>query len=175
MAKPLKGYKAFRIGTIAVDGGMGTALAALGTTVKGTVNATSSEATMQDFFIEEVSGAFDSAVTEDPILSGTLEIYDVHPDTAMKVFGGTSTVTGVGAAQRAVFTPPAVYTPKEVSGEIESKNGAILAVVRMQLAPVWNLSFQDGELGKIVVNWKALAPLKAETMPYTLSVPSPVA
>jgi hypothetical protein len=130
---------------------------------------------MQDFFIEEKTGAFDSAVTEDPIMSGVLEVYDVHPDTAVKVFGGTSTVTGVGAAQRAVFTPPAVYTPKEVSGEIESKNGGILAVVRMQLTPVWNLSFQDAELGKIVINWKALAPEKEDTAPYSLSVAAPVA
>ncbi len=173
MSKPLKGYKSFKIGAIAGDGGMGTALTALGTTVKGTTNATSSEATTQDFFIEEQSEAFESTVTEEPKMSGTLEIYDVDPDTAVKVFGGTVTTTGAGATTRKVFTPPAVYTPLEVSGEIESKNGAILAVVRMQLLPVWNLSFQDGELGKIVINWKALAPTKADTAPYTFSVATP--
>ena len=173
MAKSLKGYKAFRIGPIAVDGGMGQALTALGTTVKGSTNATTSDATTQDFNIEEQSEAFESVVTEAPQLSGTLEIYDVHPDTAVKVFGGTSAPVGSGANKRKVFTPPAVYSPLEVSSEIESKNGGILAVVRMQLLPVWNLSFQDGELGKIVLNWKALAPTKADTASYTLSVADP--
>ncbi|WP_131535458.1 hypothetical protein [Pedobacter nototheniae] len=173
MAKSLKGYKAFRIGAIAADGGMGTALTALGTTVKGSTNATTSEAQTQDFNIEEQSEAFESVVTENPQMSGVLECYDVTPATAVKVFGGTATTTGTGAAKRAVFTPPDVYNPLEVSAEIESKNGAILGVVRMQLLPVWNLSFQDGELGKIVINWKALAPTKAATPAYTLSVPDP--
>ncbi|WP_316851159.1 hypothetical protein [Pedobacter agri] len=173
MAKSLKGYKAFRIGAIAGDGGMGTALTPLGTTVKGTTTVTTSEATTQDFNIEEQSAPFESVVTEDPQMSGTLESYDVDPDTAIKVFGGTVTSVGTGANKKKVFTPPAVYSPVEVSGEIESKNGTILAVPRMQLLPVWNLSFQDAELGKIVINWKALAPTKAATASYTISVPDP--
>jgi len=174
MAKSLKGYKAFRIGAIAPDGGMGTALTALGTTVKGSTNATSSEATTQDFNIEEQKEAFESTVTEESQMSGVLECYDIDPDTAVKVFGGTATSVGTGASKRKVFTPPGGGTsPLEVSGEIESKNGNILAVPRMQLLPVWNLSFQDAELGKIVLNWKALGPSKANTAAYTISVPDP--
>ncbi|RNL50768.1 hypothetical protein [Pedobacter jejuensis] len=173
MAKSLKGYKAFRIGAIAVDGGMGQALTALGTTVKGSTTATTSEATTQDFNIEEQSQAFESVVTEEPQLSGVLECYDVHPDTAIKVAGGTSTSVGTGSAKKKLYTPPAVYNPIEVSGEIESKNGAILGVVRMQLLPVWQFNFQDSELGKLIINWKALAPSKVDTAAWTLSVPDP--
>lgn len=173
MPKSLKGYKAFRIGAIAADGGMGTALAALGTTVKGTVSVTTSEATTQDFFIEELTVAYESTVTEQSVMTGTLEIYDVDPDTAVKVFGGTSTVSGTGATKKKIFTPPTPYVPLEVSAEIESLNGNVLAAPRVQLLPVWNLSFQDAELGKIVINFKVLGPRKAATAPYTLTVPDP--
>lgn len=173
MAKALKGYKSFKIGAIAGDGGMGTTLTALGTTVKGSVNATASDATTQDFFIEEQTSAFDSAITEESQLSGTVEIYDLDPDTLVKVFGGTSATTGTGATTRKVFTPPSSYNPLEVSAELESKNGFILAVVRMQLLPVWSLDFQDEALGKVTIKWKTLAPSKADTAAYTLSVATP--
>ncbi|WP_231464675.1 hypothetical protein [Pedobacter sp. Leaf132] len=173
MAKSLKGYKAFRFGAIAADGGMGQVLTAIGATVKGSVTATTSEATTQDFNIEEQSQAFESVVTEEPQLSGVLEIYDVHPDTAIKIAGGTSASVGSGANKKKVYTPPAVYNPIEVSGELESKNGAILGVVRMQLLPVWQFNFQDSELGKLIINWKALAPTKADTGAWSLSVPDP--
>jgi len=174
MAKTLKGYKAFRFGPTAADGGMGTALVAIGTTVKGNTTASTSEATTQDFLIEEQSDPLESVVTEDPKLSGVLETYDVDPDTAVKICGGTVTTTGTGANKRKVYTPPAAYSPIEGSGEIESKNGGILSVVRMQLLPVWQFNFQDSELGKIIINWKALAPTKAATGPWTLSTPDPV-
>jgi hypothetical protein len=173
MAKSLKGYKAFRMGAIAADGGPGLVLVAIGTTVRGSTSATSSEATTVDFNIEEQAGAFESVVTEQPVLSGVLEFYDVDPDTAIKFWGGTSTVVGAGAAKRKLFTPPIIFEPIEQTAEIESKNGAILNVVRIQLLPVWNLSFQDAELGKLVVNWKTLAPKKAATAAYTISVPDP--
>lgn len=173
MAKSLKGYKAFRMGAIAADGGMGTALTALGTTVKGSVTAKTSDATMKDFNIEEQAGAYESVVTAQPVLSGTLEIYDLDPDTVVKLWGGTSTVVGTGATKKKLFTPPTVFVPLEVSGELESLNGAILSVVRMQLLPVWALSFQDEELGKLTLNWAALGPKKAATTAYTLSIPDP--
>lgn len=173
MAKSLKGYKAFRMGPIAVDGGMGTVLTALGTTVKGTVSVNSTDATMKDFFTEEQTDAFDSTVTGYPAMEGTLEIYDVDPDTAVKVFGGASSSSGAGATKKKIYTPPAVYTPLEVSAEIESKNTTILAMVRVQLLPQWNLFFQDEELGKIVLKFKVLGPTKAATAPYTISVPDP--
>jgi hypothetical protein len=173
MAKSLKGYKAFTLGAIAGDGGMGTSLTALGTTVKGSVTATTSEATTQDFNIEEQTLPYESTVTEEPQLTGVLECYDVDPDTAVKVFGGTVTSSGTGANKLKVYSPPVPYVPIEVSGKLESKNSTILNVVRMQLLPVWNLSFKDDELGKIVINWKALAPTKAATAPYTITVPDP--
>jgi len=173
MPKSLKGYKAFRMGAVAADGGMGTALTAVGTTVKGSVSAESSDATTKDFNIEEQSGAYESVVTEQPVLSGVLEIYDIDPDVAIKFFGGTSTTTGTGATKRKVFTPPVVFQPLEVSGEIESLNGAILGVVRMQLLPKWTLPFQDEELGKLTIAWKTLGPKKAATAAYTISVADP--
>jgi hypothetical protein len=173
MAKKLKGYKSFSIGPIANDGGMGTVLTALGTTVKGNTNANTSEATTQDFFIEEQTQAFDSTVTADPQMSGVLEIYDIDPDTAVKVLPGTVTSTGTGATKRKVFTPATPYVPIEVSGEIESKNGTRLSVARMQLLSVLTFPFSDTELGKIVINWKALAPDKLATPAYSFSVPDP--
>lgn len=173
MAKSLKGYKAFRMGAIGADGGMGTVLTALGTTVKGSVNATTSDAITKDFNIEEQTEAFESVVTAQPQLSGVLEIYDVDPDIAVKLWGGTVTSTGTGATKKKVFTPPVVFVPLEVSSEIESLNGAVLSIVRTQLLPKWNLSFQDEELGKLVVAWKALGAKKAATASYTLSVPDP--
>lgn len=173
MAKSLKGYKAFRMGAIAVDGSMGTTLAPLGTTVKGSTSASTSEAQTQDFFIEEQSGAFESSVTEDPFFSGVLELYDVHPLTAVKVFGGTTASVGTGASKKLKFIPPTSYTPLEQSIEIESKNGAVLGITRAQILPVWNLSYQDGELGKIVINWKQLVPTKDGEPGYTFTVPDP--
>ena len=173
MAKSLKGYKEFRFGAIASDGGMGAVLTAIGATVKGSVTATTSEAATQDFNIEEQSEAFESVVTEQPQLSGVLECYDVSPDNAVKIAGGTVTSSGTGTNKKKVYTPPAVYNPIEVSGEIESKNGGVLGVVRMQLLPVWQFNFQDSELGKLIINWKALAPTKAATGAWSLSVPDP--
>ncbi|GAA4338466.1 hypothetical protein GCM10023149_48450 [Mucilaginibacter gynuensis] len=173
MAKSLKGYKSFKLGAIANDGGMGTVLTALGTTVKGSVNAVTSEGTTQDFFIEEQSQAYESTVTEEPQLSGVVEIYDVDPDTIVKVIPGTVTSVGSGANKKKVFTPTSPFVPLELSGELESKNGTILSVVRMQLVSVLNLQFQDAELGKITINWKALAPNKPATSAYQLSVPDP--
>lgn len=158
---------------MAADGGMGTVLTAIGTTVKGSASATTSDATTKDFNIEEQSDPFESVVTGQPVLSGVLEFYDVDPDTAVKFFGGSSASSGAGANKKKVFTPPVVFVPLEVSAELESLNGAILSVVRIQLLPNWNLSFQDEELGKIVVNWKTLGPKKAATAAYTISVPDP--
>ncbi len=173
MAKALKGYKAFRIGAIAVDGGMGTVLVALGTTVKGSVSVTSTEAQTKDFLIEESSQPFDSSVTQDPTMEGTLEIYDVSPETAVKLFGGTATSVGSGSTKKSVYTPPLAYSQNEVSAELESLTGSILAMVRVQLLPVWQLFFQNEELGKITVNFKVLAPTKAATAAWTLSHPDP--
>lgn len=152
---------------------MGTSLTALGTTVKGSVSVTTSEAQTKDFPIEESSQPFDSSVTQDPVMEGTLEIYDVSPATAVKLFGGTATTTGTGATQKVVYTPPTTYVPLEVSGELESLAGAILAMVRIQLLPVWNLFFQNEELGKITLKFKVMAPTKAATAPWTLTFPDP--
>ena len=173
MAKSLKGYQSFEIGAIASDGDMGTVLAALGTTVKGSVSVTSTDAQVKEFNIEESTQPFDTAVTEDPKMEGTLEIYDVTPAIAVKVFGGTATSTGTGAAMVTTYTPPALYTPLEVSARLTSKNNVKLNMPRVQLLPKWELFFKDEELGKIVLKFKVLQPTKTNVAPYTMAVPTP--
>lgn len=170
MATATTGLKAFKIGAIAADGGMGTTLTAVGTTVKGSFKVTSSEAQIKDFFIEESPDApFYSAVTEHPNLEIEGECYDVDPATAVKLMGGTSaTATGV-----TTYTPPTTYNPLELSVEVTSVNGFKIQMVRVLITASFDITASSEELGKIKFKGKVLLPTKAATPAYTYSVGNP--
>ena len=165
MANYSYGLKGFKIGAIAEDGGLGTSLAAIGNTVKGSFNITSDEAQTKDFFIEEDdNNPILTLQTQPATLTVAGEIYDVSPATAVKLLGGTAASGG--------YTPPDTPTAIEVSAEAETDNGVLFKIVRLRIFARWEWQFTSEELGKIAFTAKVLKPTKAATAPYTVTMPA---
>ena len=173
MAKSNKGFLSFLIGPIANDGGMGTVLTAIGSTVKGSFKYATTDAVKKDFFIEESTAPFDSSTTTVPNLEGSFEVYDMDPDTIVKLYQGTVASVGTGANKTKTFTPATNYQSIEVSAKVTSLNGNILSMVRLQFDTTFNFDFNDDELSKMTIKAKTLAPNKVNTAPWVFSVPDP--
>lgn len=167
MAKTSYGLKSFKIGPV---GSESAALVAVGSTVKGSFSIEGTEAQMQDFFIEENPTApIDSTVTELPSLNLTGESYDVSPENAVVLMGGTATT----AAGRTKYTPPTDgYVPKYVAAEIESAKGLIFSVPNMQIIARPVFAFGTEELAKIVYTGKPVLP-EGGGAAWDYSVPTP--
>lgn len=99
MAKKLIGLASIRMGALASNGSMGTALTQVGATVSDTAAITTEEGTNTDFGIEESDSPFYSYESTPGKLVFNWSTYDVSLDTAARFFGGS-----VAAAVTAVLT-----------------------------------------------------------------------
>jgi hypothetical protein len=162
-AQYIQGLTSVKIGAIAGDGGMGTALTILGNTKPGTMKLTTADGTTTNFNIEE---------QDDPILTTTTKgvvtlswsTVNVEADMLQRLFGGTVT----GTAPK-VWNAPDKITPVEQSVEVTAASGQVLKIVRASLAPQLNLSFTKTEIGEVAIVATILAPTKAATPTFTLS------
>lgn len=158
----------FKIGVIAADGGMSTALEELGINkvVRNVANITQQEGTVTTFDLE---------IEDDPIASIntpgttdlTVDLYVTDGRQLERLFGGTYTpaVTGASAAPE-TYDFPRKQVEKEVSVEMVHKNGAKFQVPRMKLVARFEWAFRRDALAIIHITGTALLPDKTDIGPY---------
>lgn len=111
MGKYKLGLVNMLMGAIAVDGGAGTALTAVGDTVVGTAQMDTTEATTTEFKIEESDSPIYSIKTEADKISVSWSSYNNSATALQRLFGGT-VVAGVagGIGTTGTLTPGSGYT-----------------------------------------------------------------
>jgi hypothetical protein len=109
MAKKSIGLSSIRMGAIASDGGMGTALTALGATVSDTASMTTAEGTKTDFTIEESDSPFYSIESAPGTKTLAWSTYDVDLDTIARFWGGAVSATATGIATTGSLTAGSGY------------------------------------------------------------------
>lgn len=167
MAKSSYGLKNFKIGPV---GTLPASLTAVGATVKGSFTIEGTEAQMNDFWIEENATApFDSTVNELPSLDLQGESYDIDPDNAVVLMGGTVT----SASGKKTYTPPDVFVPKYVAAQAESSKGLIFNIPNMLINARPVFKFGTDELAKIVYTGKPVLP-EGGGAAWSYSIPVPV-
>lgn len=162
------GLVSIKIGAIAGDGGMGTSLSALGETVKDSCVFTETDATKQEFFIEESDDPIESIVTQKGLETISWSTHNCSADTMVALFGGTKAGAGTELSPY-TWEPPDTQSEVEKSVEITDRKGNIVEVVRMKLACKKNISFQSTKLGQVDIVGTILAPTKAATPKYTIT------
>lgn len=97
MAKKSIGLESIKMGNVAADGGMGTALTQVGATVSDTASLTTEEGSTTDFKIEESDAPFYSIQSDPGKQVLAWSTYDVDLDTIARFYGGTvgATVTSI--------------------------------------------------------------------------------
>jgi hypothetical protein len=155
------GLTSVKIGAIAGDGGMGTALVALGNTVAGSMQLTSEEGTTTDFNIEEQDKPVKSIIQAGATRL-TWECYDVGGETMAKLFGGTYD-SGTDT-----YTSPDKVVAQELSLELTSAEGHVMSIVRASVFPTFNWSFSKDALAKISVSATILQPTKVGEKPFKI-------
>jgi hypothetical protein len=159
------GLAQLRMGAVANDGGMGTALTVLSSTVVDTAVLTNEAPTETDFPIEE---------QDDPIYSTSVagkrtiawSTYDVTPDALVRVLGGTVTVDGSG---NNVYNAP-INTPQlYVSIELTTLEGDVVRLVKVKINSVIEWNFQKSKLAQVNITGTILKPDKANTPPLTIT------
>lgn len=155
------GLKAVKMGPIAVDGGMGTTLSEmLGATVKGTASLILNEGSYEDVEIEEEDVPYDELETQAPKWVFQMESYNVSAKALNDIGGGTYTAGAEGAPDKIGFDVPET---KELSVEVESRNGAKLQIARMKLRIRPQFDTQKQQFGRVIVTGTPLKPTKANT------------
>ncbi len=110
MGKYKLGLVSMKLGEIAGDGDMGTSLVQIGDTVTGTAQMETTEATLQDFTIEESSSPIMSIKTDADKITVNWSSYDNSADTLVRLFGGTKVVGVAGGLKTlGTITPGSGY------------------------------------------------------------------
>jgi hypothetical protein len=164
MPKYSIGLTSIKIGAIAGDGGMGTSLTTVGSTVADTCILASEEGQTTDFLIEEQDDPVYSITSQKGKITLAWSCYDVDPDTLVLFFGGTK-VTGPPEGWEA----PDTIAEVEKSIEVVPKNGGKIEIVRAKIAAKFNWSLQKSKLAQIDLVATVLAPTKAATPPMTIT------
>lgn len=160
------GLKALKIGDVAVDGGMGTSLAVIAYTEKDSAKIVTTDPELKEFFVEEVTDPIEVIVTKPSVMTLELSIHDVAPATLVKVLGGAATGTP------AVYTPPTTTTDIEKSIEITTLTDHVVKIVRAKIVANFDWSLNRQELSRVKIKATVLAPQKADTAPYTITMPA---
>lgn len=158
------GLKQLRMGNVAVDGGMGTALTVLSKTVVDTAIFTNEAPTETDFNVEE---------QDDPILTTSIQgkktiswsTYDVTPATLVRVFGGTLSVDGSG---NDVYEGPINTPPIYQSLELITLDDDIVTFVNVKVMAVIEWNFQKSKLAQVNLTGTIMKPEKAGVGPWKL-------
>lgn len=167
------GLVTIKMGAIAGDGGMGTALTALGDTVQDSAQLTSGDDTVQDFNIEEEDDPVQSIVSQKGKKTLAWSCYNVDGAQLEKFFGGTYTAYNATGPVHETWEAPAVAPTLEVSIEITDKKSNVVSIVRAQVSAKFNWSFSKSKLAQIDLSADILTPTKADTAPMTVTYPDP--
>lgn len=159
------GLAAVKMGDIAGDGGMGTTLAVIGYTNKGSVQLNTEDPTSTEFYAEEV---------DDPIYVSkkkgkttfTFQLGFPDFDQMVAVLGGTK--SGTGNAQ--IWSAPSTVQTIEKSFKIVPTSGYVLNIVRGTIAAKFTGGYMSTDNLKIDVVVTVLTPTKANTASYSTSL-----
>lgn len=161
------GLASLKIGDIAVDGGMGTTLAAVGVTYKDSCELMQDDAEVTDIECEENDDPVESI---EKLGKRTLKwsIMDYTPDTLVKVLGGT--VTGEGTElDPKVWNAPTTSPSLEKSIELISKSGVKFEIPRAKIMAKLNAKVVKNGVALVDVTATILTPTKANTSPIMIS------
>lgn len=161
------GIASLKIGDIAVDGGMGTTLAALGATYRDSAELIQDDAEVTDIESEESD---DPVETLEKLGTRTLRwsIMDYSPDTLVKVLGGT--VTGAGTeADPKVWNAPTTSPNIEQSIEIITKKSIKFEIPRAKIMAKLNARLVKNGVALVDIQAKVLTPTKAATAPIMIT------
>lgn len=152
MSLILRGVKSIKVGTPGAGNSMSVALAALGSTYKGTVKLTFPEATVKEIYSEE---------SDDPVMTLSTanartfewEIYDFDNANLVTLFGGTA-VAGPPKSWQAPSATPDVFQ----SIELIDKNDAKVEIPYAKLVASIDASFDAEDVARIKIKGTVLAP-----------------
>lgn len=165
------GLSQIKTGDIAADGGMGQSLAVDGYTYQDTAQMVTNDATVTDFFAEEV---------DDPVVSieraGTVQfnwsLMDPTPDTLVKYCGGAASKSDQSLPDNDTWTPPTSAPVIEKSVEITPQQGLKFQVPRMRIRAKLNGNFSKSALLLLEVQGTVLIPEKDNVAKLTASIVS---
>lgn len=157
--KRILGLATVKMGPIAVDGGMSTALVEIGDTVRDSVVISNAEGTKQEFFIEEQDDAVESIITAKGTMTVVWSTVNTDPATMVKFFGGT--VTAASGGTPAFWSAPDTIPDIEESIEITDTRGNKVEIARAKLSAKMTLNFKRSALGALDVTATVLVPTKA--------------
>lgn len=149
------GLSKIEVGAVAVDGGMGTTLAALGLTYQDTCKLVEDDASVQEYNCEEY---------DDPVviakrrgkLTLNFSVMDADPDTLMTIFGGT--VTGTAPAK--TWVAPNVMPASEKSIKVTPRSGMSISLPRCDMRAKINSEFSSKGIFLVEVTAAVLQPTK---------------
>ncbi|MBW6491954.1 MAG: hypothetical protein K0B15_12255 [Lentimicrobium sp.] len=154
------GLKSIKVGEIAVDGGMGTTLAALGLTFEGTATLTQEDPEVTSFYAEENDDPVElMSARGDTKLE--FAIMDFTPSVMAEVLGGT--VTGTGEAS--VWNAPDNLPVIEQSIEIVTKKNVRIQIPRAKIDAKIDMNLGKKEMSLIRIVATVLKPTKIGAAP----------
>lgn len=159
MGKHKLGLVNIKIGNVAVDGGMGTTLVAVGDTVAGSATLTTEEAQITDFNIEESDSPVLSIKTEADQITLNWSTFANDATTLQKMFGGTVVPAASGVGE--TWLAPDVVPEIEQSIEVQWKQGGKIQIARAKITAALNMSFKRDTLSQIDITARVLQPTKA--------------
>lgn len=147
-----RGLLKIELADLAVDGGEGSAYAALGLTTRDSLQVTTEDPTIDDILAEEVDDPVDITETAGKT---TINFTVINPNlqTFQKVFGGT-----VSAGK---WTPPATPIALEQSIKITPRKGLIYTFPRCSVLPKLDANFTRGQASGLAITATVLKPTKA--------------
>lgn len=158
------GLKSIKIGDIAVDGGMGTVLAALGITYEGTATLIQDDPEVTEFFAEELDDPIEILEKKGSVKI-EFAITDFEPATLAKVLGGL--VSGVAPNDK--WEAPTDMPSIEKSIEIITKKDVKFEIVRARIVAKLDVNLSKKEMGLVRISATIMVPTKAATAPMTIS------
>lgn len=153
-----------KLGEIAPDGGLSTAMVSPGKVMKDTIEVNPGADTDTDFTEEGSDDPFFVSTVVAPE-TGTFDIGTYEKEVIADLCGGT--VTGEGAAAvyaRSVGKPPIVYKSLELQPQVGDK----WTYPRVKLNAKLVGRFRQGELNVVRVTFKVMQPTKAGVAPFYL-------
>lgn len=153
-----------KLGTIAVDGGISTALTSPGKVMKDTIEINPGSDTDTEFKEEGSDEPFFIS-TENGVESGVFDIGTFDKEVIADLCGGT--VTGADAAavySRSRDKVPPIYKTLELQPQVGDK----WTYPRVKISAKLIGRFRNGELNVVRVNFKVMLPTKATVDPFYL-------
>jgi hypothetical protein len=160
------GLKSIKLGDIAVDGDMGTALEELGVTFRGTASLTTEDGTVTDFFSEENADPEES-VEEKGLTKLAWSTINLDPEALARCLGGT--VVPAAGDTPAVWKAPADVVNIEQSIEVLTAFGLKIQIPRAQIRARINWNLARTEIAQVAITATVLKPTKAGVAAYSIS------